>query len=114
MMDKLRRMPSVHTILTYRHVHSSLGAGLLHLVRHELCRSKLIIDSKADESPVTKADREAEAAMRRLLAERVPEHAIFGAKPQHLRCCCAHMTPSGRTCLLRTEKIWPKQTVGES
>lgn len=43
-------------------------------------RSKLIIDSKADESPVTRADREAEAAMRQLLAERVPEHAIFGAK----------------------------------
>jgi 3'-phosphoadenosine 5'-phosphosulfate (PAPS) 3'-phosphatase len=85
----------------------------MHL-RHAACRSKLIIDSKADESPVTKADREAEAAMRRLLAERVPDHAIFGAKPHHLRCCCAHMMPSGHTCLLRTEKIWLKQTVGGS
>jgi Inositol monophosphatase family len=57
---------------------------VLTLAHREGCRSKLIIDSKADESPVTKADREAEAAMRRLLAERVPDHAVFGAMPHHL------------------------------
>ncbi len=36
------------------------------------------VDDKADESPVTIADREAEAAMRALLAAAVPEHGILG------------------------------------
>lgn len=42
-------------------------------------RSKLfqIID-KADQSPVTIADREAEEVMRALLAEHFPSHAIYG------------------------------------
>ena len=83
----------------------NISFAALTLLRHEVCRSKLIIDSKADESPVTKADREAEAAMRRLLAERVPDHAIFGAMPHHMllllllstRCSRAGM-PAGRRC----------------
>ncbi len=33
-------------------------------------RSELVIDNKSDESPVTIADREAEAAMRRVLSQR--------------------------------------------
>ena len=71
-----------HSIdIWHGHIHAC--AILMHLC-HAACRSKLIIDSKADESPVTKADREAEAAMRRLLAERVPDHAIFGAKCQQI------------------------------
>lgn len=41
-------------------------------------RSGVAIDDKADESPVTLADRGAEQAMRALLAERVPEHGIIG------------------------------------
>ena len=41
-------------------------------------RSRLAIDTKADNSPVTIADREAETAMRTLLAEAVPEHGILG------------------------------------
>ncbi|MEZ5863868.1 MAG: inositol monophosphatase family protein [Geminicoccaceae bacterium] len=41
-------------------------------------RKPLDIITKADESPVTVADRETEAVMRRLLAERVPDHGIFG------------------------------------
>lgn len=60
----------------------SAATDSLHAVSNDgktrWCRSKLIIDSKADESPVTKADREAEGAMRQLLAERVPDHAVFG------------------------------------
>lgn len=36
------------------------------------------IDSKLDESPVTVADRDAEAAMRKLLGEQVPDHCIYG------------------------------------
>jgi len=41
-------------------------------------RSRLTIDTKADNSPVTIADREAETAMRAILAEAVPEHGILG------------------------------------
>jgi len=36
------------------------------------------VDDKADESPVTIADREAEAAMRAILADTVPDHGILG------------------------------------
>ncbi|MDB5407988.1 MAG: histidinol-phosphatase [Rhodospirillales bacterium] len=41
-------------------------------------RSKIAVDDKADASPVTIADREAEAAMRRLIEARVPAHGILG------------------------------------
>lgn len=41
-------------------------------------RSPLPIDAKADASPVTVADREAEAAARALLAREVPGHAVYG------------------------------------
>jgi histidinol phosphatase-like enzyme (inositol monophosphatase family) len=45
----------------------------------------LDVESKADASPVTRADREAEQALRRLISTRYPSHAIlgeeFGAKP---------------------------------
>lgn len=38
----------------------------------------LAVDSKSDASPVTVADRAAEAAVRAVLAARVPSHAVFG------------------------------------
>jgi inositol-phosphate phosphatase/L-galactose 1-phosphate phosphatase/histidinol-phosphatase len=41
-------------------------------------RQPIAIDDKADQSPVTVADREAEAAMRALIARAYPEHGIFG------------------------------------
>ena len=41
-------------------------------------RQGLAVEDKADESPVTKADREAEAAMRRLIGQAQPDHGIFG------------------------------------
>ena len=41
-------------------------------------RQPLEIIAKADDSPVTIADRETEAVMRALLAERVPGHGILG------------------------------------
>ncbi|WP_276607854.1 inositol monophosphatase family protein, partial [Vogesella mureinivorans] len=34
--------------------------------------------TKADESPVTRADVESEQAIRRVLTEAFPEHAIYG------------------------------------
>ena len=41
-------------------------------------RQAIPVDIKADDSPVTIADREIEQAIRNLLSERFPSHAIFG------------------------------------
>lgn len=41
-------------------------------------RTKLAIESKQDDSPVTKADREAEKAMRAILSHHCPHHSILG------------------------------------
>src|SRR6188474_168528 len=41
-------------------------------------RSPIAVEDKPDESPVTVADRETEAHIRRAIAERFPSHAIFG------------------------------------
>jgi len=41
-------------------------------------RQPVPIEIKADESPVTRADRETEEAIRELLAKRVPDHGILG------------------------------------
>ena len=41
-------------------------------------RAGLAADLKADDSPVTAADRGAELAMRAVLAEACPEHGILG------------------------------------
>lgn len=43
-----------------------------------LFRKKIDIISKADESPVTEADRGAERAMRAIINERYPDHGIVG------------------------------------
>ncbi|HEX9449306.1 MAG TPA: histidinol-phosphatase [Dongiaceae bacterium] len=41
-------------------------------------RRKVTILDKADESPVTQADRECESALRKLIAEAFPSHGIIG------------------------------------
>jgi inositol-phosphate phosphatase/L-galactose 1-phosphate phosphatase/histidinol-phosphatase len=41
-------------------------------------RQRVAVIDKEDASPVTVADRESEAAMRRLIAQRFPDHGIFG------------------------------------
>jgi inositol-phosphate phosphatase/L-galactose 1-phosphate phosphatase/histidinol-phosphatase len=41
-------------------------------------RQSIAVDDKADLSPVTIADRAAEAAMRRLIAARFPDHGVIG------------------------------------
>ncbi len=41
-------------------------------------RSPVAVDVKADASPVTLADREAEQAIRDLLSQRFPQHGIYG------------------------------------
>jgi inositol-phosphate phosphatase / L-galactose 1-phosphate phosphatase / histidinol-phosphatase len=41
-------------------------------------RTPVSIDDKSDATPVTIADREAEAAMRAILGREVPEHGVYG------------------------------------
>lgn len=41
-------------------------------------RTAVTVDDKADASPVTIADREAETVMRQLLDKHVPQHGVFG------------------------------------
>jgi inositol-phosphate phosphatase/L-galactose 1-phosphate phosphatase/histidinol-phosphatase len=41
-------------------------------------RTAVTVEAKDDDSPVTLADREAEAAMRAILGERFPNHGILG------------------------------------
>lgn len=41
-------------------------------------RSGIAIEAKSDASPVTKADREIEAALRAILSESCPDHGIIG------------------------------------
>ena len=47
-------------------------------VQRRYFRTPVAVDSKPDESPVTIADREAEAAMRELLRAKAPGHGVFG------------------------------------
>ncbi len=54
-------------------------------------RARLNADLKADQSPVTIADRSAEQAMRAVLTERFPEYGVAGEefgrdRPEALRC----------------------------
>jgi inositol-phosphate phosphatase / L-galactose 1-phosphate phosphatase / histidinol-phosphatase len=41
-------------------------------------RGRLGVEFKADESPVTQADRGVEAEVRRLIADRFPDHGLYG------------------------------------
>jgi inositol-phosphate phosphatase/L-galactose 1-phosphate phosphatase/histidinol-phosphatase len=41
-------------------------------------RTRLDVDDKDDQSPVTRADREAEAEMRTLIAKAYPDHGVIG------------------------------------
>ncbi|NMJ42189.1 inositol monophosphatase family protein [Roseomonas sp. JC162] len=43
-----------------------------------LFRSALLVEAKGDASPVTRADKEAEEAIRALIAERFPDHGVIG------------------------------------
>jgi inositol-phosphate phosphatase/L-galactose 1-phosphate phosphatase/histidinol-phosphatase len=54
-------------------------------------RSGLAVEAKADASPVTRADREAEAAMRALIEESYPGHGIIGEEYGPARADARHI-----------------------
>lgn len=63
------------------HDFAAFAASLASEVRalsRRWFRHPLQVDTKADESPVTIADREVEAALRRRIAARFPAHGILG------------------------------------
>ena len=53
-----------------------LGSG--EIIRHYWADTSLASEQKADESPVTVADREAERFIRKMIAGRFPDHGIIG------------------------------------
>ena len=57
-------------------IHDALATAS-QIAQHYF-RQPVLVDVKADDSPVTIADREIEQAIRNLLAERYPAHAIYG------------------------------------
>lgn len=54
------------------------AANLSRPILRRYFRADLDVVRKGDESPVTRADREAEAAIRRLLTREAPDHGIIG------------------------------------
>jgi histidinol-phosphatase len=56
-------------------VDAAWQAGKITL---EYFQTRIAIDSKADDSPVTVADRRAEERLRELIAARFPDHGILG------------------------------------
>ena len=54
-------------------------------------RQKIAVDDKSDLTPVTIADREAEAAMRQLIEARFPAHGIIGEEHGRLRPDAEHV-----------------------
>jgi inositol-phosphate phosphatase/L-galactose 1-phosphate phosphatase/histidinol-phosphatase len=57
----------------------------------ERFRGPVAYDVKADRSPVTKADRDAEAAMRRMIGDAFPDHGILGEEHGPLRTDARHV-----------------------
>jgi len=67
-------MTTTDEYLAFAHLLADEAGNVLR--RH--FRQSTPAESKEDGSPVTVADREAEAAMRVLIRQRYPEHGIFG------------------------------------
>ena len=74
--------------------HLALAESLADAARavvRRYFRRPLAVEDKSDLSPVTIADREAEAAMRRLIEERFPEHGILGEEHGSVRAEAEHL-----------------------
>lgn len=63
--------------VTHRATAEALAAAARPIAQAYF-RQKLTVEHKADSSPVTVADRAIETALRSILAERHPDHAIYG------------------------------------
>jgi myo-inositol-1(or 4)-monophosphatase len=66
--------PPTATVIQAAHAAADVAAAVIR----PFFRSTLAADTKDDRSPVTIADRSAEQAMRAVLSQRFPDHAIHG------------------------------------
>ncbi len=69
----------------YRAFVAELTAASGPLIRKYFGNAALAVEHKSDQSPVTAADREAEAAMRKLINARFPTHGIIAEEYGHER-----------------------------
>lgn len=70
-------VPAVAAVTEYAAFAASLADAVRPLSLGWF-RRRLAVDDKADESPVTIADREVETALREAIARRYPSHGIWG------------------------------------
>lgn len=63
---------------TYRPFAAELAERSGEFIRPFYRQENLVIETKSDESPVTRADRGAEELMRGMIAEQFPDHGILG------------------------------------
>lgn len=71
-------MPPAADLSSQRELLLELAQASGDLIRPYFGATDLQVDVKADETIVTKADRDAEALMREMIARRFPEHGIQG------------------------------------
>ena len=69
---------SASELADFADVAAACADAAAEVTRRYFRSPSLAVDSKSDASPVTVADRAAEAAVRAVLASRVPSHAVFG------------------------------------
>jgi len=62
----------------YRSFIAELAERSAELIRPYFGNKSLVVETKADESPVTAADRGAEELLRQLIARRFPTHGVIG------------------------------------
>ncbi len=62
----------------YRTFMTELAAASGEFIRPFFGQTSLVVETKADQTPVTAADRGAEELIRRLLAQKFPAHGIIG------------------------------------
>src|SRR4051812_39117166 len=72
------------SMMEYQNFMASLADAAGHVLRRYF-RSPFAGEKKTDNSPVTRADREAESAMRTLIEQRYPDHGIFGEEHDRVR-----------------------------
>jgi inositol-phosphate phosphatase/L-galactose 1-phosphate phosphatase/histidinol-phosphatase len=70
----MRRMVRASSFLPLAHRLADAAGAIV--TRH--FRTAVAVDDKADASPVTVADREAERSMRAILAKEAPDHGVLG------------------------------------
>ena len=68
----LAAVPAAYVALAHRLADAARPVVAGHF------RTPVAVDDKADSSPVTIADREAETAMRAILSTEVPDHGVWG------------------------------------